>query len=170
VSHQKGHDVLVEAWPSVTARVPGARAVVVGGGELLAGLSAAAPAGLAFVGERTDARDFVAAADVVALPSRWEGLSLAMLEALATGRAVVSADVAGSEVVSRSGGGAVVPVEDPAALGRALVDRLSGDVDADEEGRAGAAYVQEHHGLEVCQQQAAAVILRAHAFGTSRPG
>ena len=66
---------------------------------------------------------------MVAAPSRWEGLALTAIEAMACGRPVVASDVPGLREVLRAGSlrfgvGALVPPEDPAALADALVSRL----------------------------------------------
>lgn len=125
VTRQKGQDVLLAAWPAVRDRCPGARLVLVGGGDLLAALRRRHPAGATFVGDVDDVRDWLAASDVVVLPSRWEGLSLTVLEAMATGRPVVAADVPGlAEMVPVDAGARVAP-DDPVALAAATADRLA---------------------------------------------
>ena len=58
------------------------------------------------------------AADVVIAPSRWEGMSLVFLEAMACGAALVVADVSGSKAVGRAA--VIVPPEDEGALARAI--------------------------------------------------
>jgi glycosyltransferase involved in cell wall biosynthesis len=78
-----------------------------------------------FTGEVDDVRDWLAAADVVVLPSRWEGLSLAVLEALARGRSVVASDVPGLGEMVAPGTGATVAPDDPGALAAAVADRLT---------------------------------------------
>ena len=125
---QKGQDVLLDAWALVRQQVPGARLYLVGGGpdqaeveRRVAGLS-----GVVLVGAvgRPTALQYVVAADVVALPSRWEGMSLTLLEAQALGRYVVASDVAGAREVLSDGRGAVVPPEDVGALASAVSARL----------------------------------------------
>ncbi|MDB1086296.1 glycosyltransferase [Streptomyces sp. ACA25] len=93
---QKGQDLLLRAWPEVTARVPGARLALVGDGPSQATLRAAAPAGVVFAGATGDPLPWYAAADVVVQPSRWEGMALAPLEAMACGRPVLVTDVSGA--------------------------------------------------------------------------
>jgi len=58
------------------------------------------------------------AADVVIAPSRWEGMSLASLEALSCGSAMVVSDVSGSEALGTAA--VIVPREDPGAMARAI--------------------------------------------------
>jgi glycosyltransferase involved in cell wall biosynthesis len=142
VTRQKGQDVLLAAWPRIRSRCPDARLALVGDGDLLATLRATVrtmpAAGVRWVGAVDDVRGWLAAADVVVLPSRWEGLSLAVLEAFATGRSVVASDVPGlADVVARDVGALVAP-DDPAALADAVARRLGCDRLARDEGAAAA--------------------------------
>jgi glycosyltransferase involved in cell wall biosynthesis len=121
---QKGQDVLLDAWPAVRARVPEAQLVLVGDGPDGKALSRRANDGVRLVGRRSDVADWLAAADVVTLPSRWEGMSIGMLEAMARGRSVVASDVPGAEEALDREAGAIVPPEDAAALADALAERL----------------------------------------------
>ena len=145
LSQQKGQDLLLEAWPAVAARVPDARLVLVGDGPERQKLLAREVQGVMLAGVRDDVPDWLAAADVVALPSRWEGMALTILEAMSRGRSVVATDVAGSREALTDGGGVVVPVEDVAALEAALVTRLLNPELAAEEGRVGRAAAERHH-------------------------
>jgi len=136
IDRAKGPDVLLDAWPAVTAAVPEARLMVVGEGPLLPALAARVPAGAGLAGHRDDPEAWLAAADVVAIPSRWEGMSLTMLDAMALGRPIVSADIPGAVDALAGGAGAVVPAEDPPALAAAIAERLLDPVAAAAEGRA----------------------------------
>jgi len=110
----KGFDLLLEAFVDLPARL-----VVVGEGEERERLTAqAARLGLAervvFAGRRDDVPRFLAASDLVVIPSRREGFSYVMAEALLQGRPLVSTDVA--DVKRIIGERYVVPVENPRAL------------------------------------------------------
>jgi glycosyltransferase involved in cell wall biosynthesis len=145
LSRQKGQDVLLEAWPAVRDVVPAAELVLVGDGPDCEELAARAPDGVRFVG-REDPYDWYTAADLVVLPSRWEGMALVPLEAAACGRSVVVTDVAGScEAVPPETPSAVVPSGDAAALAAAVVPRLADRRAADAEGERGRRHVLEHH-------------------------
>ncbi|HEX5568401.1 MAG TPA: glycosyltransferase [Streptomyces sp.] len=124
---QKGQDVLLRAWPEVAARAPGARLVLVGDGPLREELGEAAPERVLFAGASNDTAPWYAAADVVVLPSRWEGMALVPLEAMARGRPVVVTEVTGAAESLPPGHAAhcLVPPERPAALARALTELLS---------------------------------------------
>jgi glycosyltransferase involved in cell wall biosynthesis len=82
-----------------------------------------------FLGVRDDIGDLLAAADVVVLPSRREGLGNAALEAMGAGRAVVASAVGGlGEAVVDGRTGLLVPAEDAPALAAAL-ERVVRDPD-----------------------------------------
>lgn len=124
VTRQKGQDVLVRAWPAIRAASPQAELVIVGDGDLLPDLRRLETPGVRFVAGVRDVRPWYAAADVVVLPSRWEGLSLTAMEALASGRPVVASDIDGLAEVVGPDVGALVPPGDPAALAEEIGHRL----------------------------------------------
>jgi glycosyltransferase involved in cell wall biosynthesis len=140
---QKGQDVLVRAWPRLCERVPRAQLILVGEtfadgrqpSDLLAEVRL--EQGIRVVGRREDVPEWLAAADVVAVPSRWEGMAYATLEAMARGRSVVTTDVSGAAECLGSEAGAIVPVEDAQALADAIADRLRDPRRCREEGQRG---------------------------------
>src|SRR5215210_8099265 len=143
---QKGQDVLLEAWSLVRARVPDATLVLVGDGPDRAELEAQAGAGVLVVGFRSGVPDWLAAADVVALPSRWEGMSYVLLEAMARGRSVVASDAAGARE-ALDGAGAVVPVAAVEPLANAIAQRLADPIRAAREGRQARMRAERFHDL-----------------------
>ena len=144
LSVQKGQDLLVDIWPAVRESVPDARLVLVGDGPEFDNLRRAAGSGVSIVGHREDVHDWLAASDVVALPSRWEGMSLAMLEAMARGRSIVSTDVGGARETIADGAGTVVD-RDPHQFAAALVERLADPTLAAKEGARGRRIVEAAH-------------------------
>ena len=127
LTEQKGQDLLVALWPSVRAAVPDAALVLVGDGPSRAALERAAGPGVRFVGAQDNVRSWVIAADVVAMPSRWEGLSLVILEALACGSSIVASTADGMREAVGDGddaAGALVALKPPAELRDAIVARL----------------------------------------------
>jgi glycosyltransferase involved in cell wall biosynthesis len=127
----KGHKELFEAMASLKERYP-VQALIVGGGrrevemrELAAGLGLAAQAH--FLGQRRDVPDLLQAMDIFVLPSYSEGVSLALLEAMAAGLPVIATAVGGTpEVVTDGETGLLIPPRDAEALAGALA-RLLGD-------------------------------------------
>ena len=103
--------------------MPAARLVLVGSGPDEAELRARADGSVSFrPGERL--AEWYAAADVVAVPSRWEaGLPLVAMEAMASERTVVAFDVAGIGTYL-GGAGAAAPPFEVAVLARELTARL----------------------------------------------
>lgn len=134
LSTQKGHTYLVKAAPSVIAAVPNVRFLVAGDGDLQASLrSEAQSLGVAdrfvFAGHRTDIPAVLGAIDVLAIPSLYEGTPLALFEAMASAKAIVSTAVDGCREILEEGRTALlVQPGDPAALASALVRLLSDEV------------------------------------------
>ncbi|MFB7503119.1 glycosyltransferase family 4 protein [Streptomyces broussonetiae] len=124
---QKGQDVLLEAWEQVLAAVPQARLALVGDGPDRETLQQRAHPSVRFAGAVTDVVPWYRAADLVVLPSRWEGMALAPLEALGCGRPVVLTDVDGAResLPPALAARCLVPPEDPTALAGAVAGLLS---------------------------------------------
>jgi glycosyltransferase involved in cell wall biosynthesis len=102
-----------------------------------------------FLGRLDDVGPLLLAADAVVLPSRWEGLPLALLEALARGRPVVASAVGGiPDVIEDGVHGRLVPPEDAAALAAALEDFARRSDAALRLGRAGQRRVRESYTWE----------------------
>ncbi|OGL00948.1 MAG: hypothetical protein A3I14_01880 [Candidatus Rokubacteria bacterium RIFCSPLOWO2_02_FULL_73_56] len=122
----KGFDLLVEALPRLAAEVPSARVLLVGDGPERAALEARAralgvAARLHVTGATPEVAAHLAAADVLAAPSRNEGMGRALVEAMALGLPVVATAVGGIPAVVEDGGcGRLVPPGDADALAAAL--------------------------------------------------
>ncbi|MEU1014033.1 glycosyltransferase family 4 protein [Streptomyces sp. NPDC005890] len=124
---QKGQDVLLRAWEEVLGVLPRARLVLVGDGPDREALRRQAPASVHFTGAVPDPVPWYRAADLVALPSRWEGMALAPLEALGCGTPVVLTDVDGAResLPPALAAHCLVPPEDPRALAGAVTGLLA---------------------------------------------
>jgi glycosyltransferase involved in cell wall biosynthesis len=119
---QKGHAYLLAA----AAQVHDVTFVLAGDGPLRGELEAQArELGVAdrcvFLGDRSDVPDLLAAADLLVLPSLFEGLPVSVLEAMAAQRPVVATAIGGTdEAVTHELTGLLVPPRDPTALASAI--------------------------------------------------
>jgi glycosyltransferase involved in cell wall biosynthesis len=131
LTDHKDHATLLQAAARVRARVPEARFVLAGEGELRLRLAAQAQAlGLGdvvtFAGFRSDLDRLLPAFTVFCLSSHMEGLGTSLLDAMAFGLPVVATAAGGiPEAVEDGVTGRVVPVRDPVALADALVEVLA---------------------------------------------
>jgi glycosyltransferase involved in cell wall biosynthesis len=129
LSVQKGFAYLLDAVARLTPIHPKLTVALAGDGPARAELrEQAARSGLAdrvrFLGFQADVQPVLDAADVFALPSLWEAMPYALLEAMAAGLPVVASSVAGvPEVVVQDETGLLIPPRKSAALAAAL-DRL----------------------------------------------
>jgi glycosyltransferase involved in cell wall biosynthesis len=141
----------LEAAALVRRSLPGAHFAVVGDGEERGALEGQARAlGLGdavhFHGWRRDMAAVYGDLDLVVNASRNEGTPVALIEALAAGRAVVATDVGGTpDVLARGAHGVLVPPGDPPALAAAILESLQAPVRAQERARAGQASVLVRH-------------------------
>ncbi len=125
---RKGHRVLLAALQRVASdgKQRPLRLVIAGRGREQPRLLALAQDwGIAdrvqLLGTRTDVPDLLAAADVYVMPSYWEGMPLALLEAMLAGKPCIASDVGGiPEVISSPELGLLVPAGDPGALAGAI--------------------------------------------------
>ena len=175
-TRQKGFDVLVEAVATLAAVRSGrVHVLLAGDGAEEATLRRRVEhlglaEGVRFLGpvDQEDLRALYRGARVVAVPSRWEGLPLVCLEAMASGRAVVATRVDGiPDAVVDGETGLLVPPDDPVALARALEALLDDRAQADRLGTAGARRVREQFAWPIVSRRYAAVLERAVLIGRS---
>lgn len=127
---QKDHATLIGALPAVLARHPACRLWLIGTGpqedtlrEQASGLGVSDA--ISFMGYRADVPDLLAAATLFVLPSRFEGLPLAVLEAMAHGLPVVATRVGGTDEVLIDGvTGRFAEPGDPESLAVTIADVL----------------------------------------------
>jgi glycosyltransferase involved in cell wall biosynthesis len=146
---QKGIDVLLHALTSIAKVFPGAGLTLVGDGEEQEAYEALArELGLGdrtlFTGGVSNAAPYIAAADVVVLASRWEGLPIVALESLALERPLVATAVNGTPMVVIDGEtGWLAPPEDASALADVVVECLRAPEEAARRARNGRQLVEE---------------------------
>lgn len=125
---QKDHRTLIRA----VRRLNGVRLILAGDGPergACEGAAAGAP-GIAFLGQRADIGDLMAAADLLVLSSRFEGLPLVLLEAMALGLPVVSTRIDSAVEALGPGCPWLADPGDPASLAAAITSALASSRDA----------------------------------------
>lgn len=131
---KKDQVTLLDAFTRVHRARPDARLVMVGAGPLEEELRARAAAGEAagavlFTGRRDDVPALLPGFDLFVLTSRYEGLPISLVEAMAAGVACVTTPVGGAtEVLTDGREGRVVAVGDPAGTAEVVLELL-GDPD-----------------------------------------
>jgi glycosyltransferase involved in cell wall biosynthesis len=127
---EKGLDTLIDAWPAVRAAHPGARLILIGEGPERPALEARARAlgltlgpgqAVELPGAAADVTAALRDADLFVLPSREEGMSIALLEAMALGIPLVASSIPGNRrIVADFKHGRLAPPDDPQALARVI--------------------------------------------------
>lgn len=141
LARQKAPDVLVAAFSRVARAHPGAMLAVIGDGPLRPALRRQCRRlgigeRVRWLGER-DGQRSMPAFDVLALPSRYEGLPYVLLEALLAGLPIVATEPASAGLlVEPEVNGLVVPVDQPGALAQAIRRLLENGREREEFGRA----------------------------------
>lgn len=149
----KGLDTLLDAWELVAPRLPKARLWLAGEGPYRKALEEQIETRgllgrvvLAGVFDTVD--ELLAAADLFVLPSREEGMSLALLEALAAGVPVVASDIPGNrQLIAHGQQGLLVPLDDATALASTLLQILKDPLWAAGLAAAGRALVEQQFSL-----------------------
>lgn len=151
---QKAQDDLAAAIPRVLGPCPRAKFLFVGEGALRPQIERqvvrlGVAGRVVFTGFRQDVAALLQMIDVFALPSRWEGLSLVLLEAMACRKPVVATRVTGNvDVVVDGVTGFLVPVGAPQALAEKIVALLQDAKLRAEYGRKGRERVEHDFSLD----------------------
>ncbi len=152
--YEKGIDVLLQAWHSVHQQRPTARLVLVGSGQLQGQLERMAQAleiaeSVEFMGLRSDVPAQFHRGAIAILPSRWEGMPNALLEAMASGLACVATRVSGSEdLLQPAHNGLLVESENIQQMAQALLVLLADPVLVRRYGQAARTTVEQNYSLE----------------------
>ena len=154
LTYQKGHEFLVQAMSKVASQVPNAKAGICGDGPLRPQLEAQiVEAGLSsqvrLLGAWEDISPLLASADIFILPSRWEGLSRALMEAMAAGFPVIASKVDGiKDLITDGVNGLLVPSEDAEALGKSILQLIDNAEMRKQIAAAGQAHVLQAHSVD----------------------
>jgi glycosyltransferase involved in cell wall biosynthesis len=151
LSVEKGVDIFLNAAAHVLAQIPDARFVVAGDGPDRAKLDALIDelgirGSVRLLGRRDDMPSVYASLDVMVSASRREGLSIAILEGMASRLPLVATPVGEIPAVIRNGRtGVIVPVEDPEALAEAIIGLLQDSAQRERFGSAARQRVQDEY-------------------------
>jgi glycosyltransferase involved in cell wall biosynthesis len=152
--YQKGIDVLLQAWRLVYQELPQARLLIAGTGPIQTQLEYMAQAlglldSVEFVGLQNDIPNLLRQCDIAVLPSRWEGMPNAVLEAMACGLPCVATRVSGSEdIIQHGANGLLVEAEDYQGMAKALLLLLRDPELALQYGHAARTTVERCYSLE----------------------
>jgi glycosyltransferase involved in cell wall biosynthesis len=154
VRYEKGIDVLLQAWHIVHRHMPEARLIIVGSGPLQPQLELMANAlnitqSVEFAGLQSDIPAQLHRGVIGILPSRWEGMPNALLEAMASGLACIATRVSGSEDVIQPGiNGLLVESEDYQGMAQALMTLLQSPELVQKYGHAAHTLIEQAYTLE----------------------
>lgn len=130
---QKGHIFLIEAVRELSLTHKNFKVLLIGVGEMENEIRHLVTKynlsdWIIFYGQSLEVHQILQVFDCFVLPSLWEGMPLAILEAMATGLPVIATDVAGTrEVLQNEINGLLIPSKDSTAITRGLI-RLIDDV------------------------------------------
>ncbi|WP_163339183.1 glycosyltransferase family 4 protein [Desulfopila sp. IMCC35008] len=131
-THRKAFDILFESWVEVQKQRPDLKLIVLGGGDSSVWENylkeKQCVGSVDFRGSVSDVGSYLQKARLFVLPSRVEGLSNALLEAMSWAVPVIVSDIPTHQSLVQSGvNGIAVPVGDSNALARAIVDLYDND-------------------------------------------
>ena len=173
---RKRIDVLLQAFSQVWRSLPDARLIVIGDGELRSNLEELAREfgihqAVEFLGQRNDVPELLARMDIFVLASSHEGLSNAVLEAMAAGLPVVATNAPGiCEVIHDDVTGRLVPVGDVDAIAAAVLDLSRFPEKRYRMGQAGRKLVEQEYSLSAAVRRLEELyvsLLQAKSVGVS---
>lgn len=125
---QKNQKLLIKVMPDVLKAIPEAKLLLVGDGHLLDSAKHLAKSlgvenNVLFTGARQDLEKIFPLIDIFVLPSLWEGLSLTLLEALASGKCIIASIIpSNSEVINEGENGLLFNLHNSSELSDLIVD------------------------------------------------
>ena len=157
--YQKGIDLLLRAWQQVVREMPRARLLLIGDGPLLGSLEDLAESmeimsSVTFTGFCANVVPYLQRAHIAVLPSRWEGMSNALLEAMACGLACIATRVSGStDLLQDETYGLLVEPEDVPGLASTLVRLLRQPDLVQRYSQLARQHVEEHYAFQRVMEQ-----------------
>ncbi len=154
LSQVKGQRYLVQAMPYILERAADAQCIIVGSGEEAFALENLANAlnvknAVCFIPSNIDTAKFLSIMDVFVFPSVKEGLGMALLEAMAAGKACVASDIGGiRDIIQNDSCGMRVPVGDIKAIANSVIALLGDKNPAKQMGSNARRFVAEQFSLD----------------------
>ena len=155
---EKGLDTLIDAWPLVRAEFPDASLIMIGDGPersalearvRLQNLTIGSGEAVYLAGSASVVADQLRQGDLFILPSREEGMSIALLEAMALGMPVVASSIPGNcRLVSDGEHGRLTPVNDPNQLAQVIIGQWKDFDHATQMGQAARRRVEAEFSIE----------------------
>ncbi len=159
---QKDQATLIEALPAVLAVHPSTMLLLIGRGEEMAAVQTlvrerSLDDHVIFTGHRTDIAALMSSADLFVLPSKFEGLPLAVLEAMSLGLPVVATNIGGNIEALGLDHPYLAESGNAASLAHVLIEALNDPKRAEAIGQAGAARFQTQFSAQRMANETAAV-------------
>ena len=154
LTRQKGHPVLLKAFSQLVSDWPNAQLLIAGEGEELRTLEVLThdlnlTEHVQFLGSIRNVREFLAVLDIFVHPSHYEGLGIAVIEAMSMARPIVATNLDGlAELITDGVDGLLVEPNNPAALAAAMNRVLRDPALAEQLGRQARKRVVENFSLE----------------------
>jgi glycosyltransferase involved in cell wall biosynthesis len=163
ITFQKGHEFLIEALRSLASEFPALHCIIVGDGDQREEIERLIREfriqdRVHLVGFQQDVLSWYRAMDIVAFPSRFEGLPITVIEAAYAGRPVIATDVGGvKEIVQDGVTGLLVPPEDSIALVNGIRRLLNDPSFAEMLGRQARAIAIDRFDVQKCSEKTISV-------------
>ena len=159
LSVQKGHKYLIDAMPSVLEKYPNTLLYIIGDGKLCNSLSTqienlGLQNSIKLLGVRSDVFKILRASDIFIMPSLWEGLPVALLEAMLMECPIIISDVEGiDDVLTHNENGLITPLKDVAILSKSILYLMENKIIRNELGIKAREHILENFSEdEMCKQ------------------
>jgi len=159
ISPEKGHEYLIKAFKLVSEEMPDCKLMIVGDGVLRESLELLARSleiedKVIFTGKRDDVPELLNLMDIFVLPSLTEGMPMALLEAMAAKKTIISTDVGSiPKMIQNDFSGLLVKPGDTAGLASAIKSLIQNKPKALELGNSAFAKVSENFSSEVMAEK-----------------
>ena len=174
LSPEKGHHNFLEAMSVLIQQGKNFHAIIIGDGPLKDELAQRTKIlhleeHVSWVGPQSNVPDWLHFFDLFVLPSHWEGISMALLEAMATGLPIVATDVGGNpEVIEHGRSGLLVAPSNPQQLSEAISRLIENPTLRQEMGQSGKKRCQERYNIEIIVEQLDALYKNILRSGTPK--